>query len=203
MSYHHTKLIVRITVLGSKSSGKSTLVNAYIKRDFTSDKYGKMNDAAHRHEAVIEGKNVTHQILDSDGKNSAVTAWAHGVIVVFSVADAESFKEAEKHINFIKEITMRDANIMLVGNKVDLGKREVSLEEGQKLASALRCNYAEVSAQYDEDKAKSIFYELSHEILQKRGLMNKLNYRRTPNMVRRVFQALTNNTRDRRSMTFL
>ena len=95
---------------------------------------------------------------------------------------------------------------MLVANKVDMSKgRVVSLEEGQKLASALRCNYAEVSALYDEPKAKSIFYELSHEILQKRGLMNRFQYRKTPNMVRRVFQALTNNnnTRERRSLTFL
>lgn len=132
-----------------------------------------------------------------------MTAWAHGVIVVFSVIDPQSFKEAEEHIKAVQKITMKEASIMLVGNKADSKNRKVSMEEGQKLASSLKCNYVEVSALYDETKAKSVFYELSHEILDKRGLMNKYQYRRTPNMVRRVFQALTTNSRDRRSMTFL
>ena len=42
------------------------LVNAYVQQN--EEDYGKCIDAAHRYEAVIEGKHVTHQILDSDGK---------------------------------------------------------------------------------------------------------------------------------------
>ena len=42
------------------------LVNAYVQQN--EEEYGKCIDAAHRYEAVIEGKHVTHQILDSDGK---------------------------------------------------------------------------------------------------------------------------------------
>lgn len=123
--------------------------------------------------------------------------------MVFSVTDAKSLREAEHYIKKVKQITMKEASIMLVANKVDNSKiREISLEEGQKLASTLQCSYIEVSALYDESKSKSIFYRLSHEILQKRGLMNRTHYRHTPNMVRRVFQALTSG-KDRRSLTFL
>jgi len=43
-------------------------VNTYVKNDEDEFEFGKINDAAHRHEAIIEGKHVTHQILDSDGK---------------------------------------------------------------------------------------------------------------------------------------
>ena len=138
-------------------------------------------------------------------QNSAVTAWSHGVIVMYSVTDEQSLREAEQHIKMVKQITMKDAIIMLVANKVDDSKhRTISIEEGQKLASTLQCNHVELSVLYDESKAKAIFYELSHEILQKRGLMNKTQYRHTPKMVRRVFQALTNNDgKDRRSLTFL
>ena len=124
---------------------------------------------------------------------------------MYSVTDEQSLREAEQHVKTIKQITMKEASIMLVANKVDDAKhRTVSLEEGQKLASTLECSHIELSVLYDESKAKSIFYELSHEILQKRGLMSKTQYRHTPNMVRRVFQALTNNgPKGRRSMTYL
>ena len=44
------------------------LVNTYVNNDENEFEFGKINDAAHRHEAIIEGKNVIHQILDSDGK---------------------------------------------------------------------------------------------------------------------------------------
>lgn len=98
---------------------------------------------------------------------------------------------------------MKDASIMLVANKIDVKNRIISLEEGQKLANKLRCSYVELSALSDINKVKSVFYELSHDILHKRGHMNKHHFRRTPHMVRRVFQALTNSPRERRSVSFL
>lgn len=120
---------------------------------------------------------------------------------MYSVSDPDSFKEAEEHIRRVKQITMKDASVMLVANKIDLKNRKVSMEEGQKLASLLQCSYVELSALSDINKVKSVFYELSHDILQKRGHMSK--HRRTPYMVRRVFQALTNSPRERRSISFL
>ena len=43
-------------------------MNTYVSRE--DDVFDKLIDVAHHHEAVIEGKRVAHQILDSDGKVS-------------------------------------------------------------------------------------------------------------------------------------
>ena len=48
----------------------SALVNTYVSQE--DDVYDKLIDVAHHHEAVIEGKRVAHQILDSDGKVNTV-----------------------------------------------------------------------------------------------------------------------------------
>ena len=45
-------------------------MNTYVSQE--DDVYDKLIDVAHHHEAVIEGKRVAHQILDSDGKVNTV-----------------------------------------------------------------------------------------------------------------------------------
>lgn len=198
MSYHHSKLVIRITVLGDKGVGKTSLVKSYLGKSCGED-YALM-DTAYTCDAVIESTNVTQQILDSDGKNSAVTAWAHGVIIVYAANKRESFEKARELIETTKSITMKNATIMLVANKVDLPERKVSLEEGQKLATHSNCNYIELSALQNDGAMKSVFYSLSHEIIEKRGLRYK-HHSGTPQRVRRVFQALTHYRDKRRSYT--
>ena len=72
---------------------------------------------------------------------------------------------------------------MLIANKVDVKDRQVSLEEGQKLAMKHRCSYSEVSAENDKDGVTSIFYKLSQEVLDAQGLRND----RSPLRIRRFF----------------
>ena len=127
-----------------------------------------------------------------------MTAWAHGVIILYSVEDRKSFEHCEQYIITTKQLTMKNAAIMLVANKIDSPNRQVTLEEGQKLAVRHSCNYIELSALHDIEQVKSIFYELSHEIIDKRGIKPKY-HQRTPMMVRRVFDAFTQRGRSNTS----
>ena len=121
-----------------------------------------------------------------------MTAWAHGVIVLYSVNNKDSFNLAEQCISNIKEVTMRDATIMLVGNKVDSSrKRVVSIEEGEQLAAKYDCGYIELSALYDESDVSKVFYEMTLQILIKRGLKNTSILRKPPQIFRRMLNAVT------------
>jgi GTPase SAR1 family protein len=54
---------------------------------------------------------------------------AHGVVVVYSVADENSFNAVSKWMNQIHSQAPRDVKVLLVGNKIDLADRRVISQE--------------------------------------------------------------------------
>lgn len=74
---------------------------------------------------------------------------AEGFMLVYSVIDKKSFdrvQQLQKKILQTKE-KVKDIPVILVGNKIDLKeKRQISTEEGQKLAKAFGCQFIESSA---------------------------------------------------------
>lgn len=74
---------------------------------------------------------------------------AEGFMLVYSVIDKKSFdrvQQLQKKILQTKE-KVKDIPVILVGNKIDLKeKRQISTEEGQKLAKAFGCQFIETSA---------------------------------------------------------
>jgi len=192
MSYHDSSLTARITIIGSKESGKTSILRAFMSAGTTLDVWTTHNikqfESSCMKDIMIDGQVITQHVLDSDGKNTATLAWSHGVIVVYAVNDRESLEEAEKYILQTKQLTMREADIVLVANKVDVKSRVVSMAEGQKLALKHNCNYIETSALHDHSKVKSIFYELGESVISKRGL------KKSPTLVRRAFDSLVTQT---------
>ena len=65
---------------------------------------------------------------------------------------------------------------ILVGNKCDLGNREVSEEEGKILANALGLKYIETSAKTGQNIDK-LFYILTEDILKMEQEKNNINYK--------------------------
>ncbi|MHA1303049.1 MAG: Rab family GTPase [Candidatus Heimdallarchaeaceae archaeon] len=65
--------------------------------------------------------------------------------IVFDVSKRESFRAVARYIKEIKS-HLRDIEITLVGNKIDVNKREITREDAQRIAAQLGCNYVETSA---------------------------------------------------------
>lgn len=71
----------------------------------------------------------------------------HGVLLVYSVTNRESFKKIQNLYDYVKRVKERDwAPMIIVANKVDDKDRVVSQEEGLDLAKFLNVGYIEVSA---------------------------------------------------------
>ena len=70
-----------------------------------------------------------------------------GVIIIYDVTNKSSFEKVQEWVQSIGEYTDSEKNIqkVLVGNKIDLS-REVSTEEGQKLAEMYEIPFFESSA---------------------------------------------------------
>uniref|UniRef100_A0A1I8F521 Ras-related protein Rab-18 n=1 Tax=Macrostomum lignano TaxID=282301 RepID=A0A1I8F521_9PLAT len=96
---------------------------------------------------------------------------AQGVILVYDVTKKDTFSRLE---NWLSELTniCKIAAIcvkMLVGNKIDSAKREVSRDEGLKFARKHHMLFIEASAKTNEG-VKTAFEELVEKILQTPGL---------------------------------
>ena len=120
-------------------------------------------------------------------QNSAVLSWSHGVIILYAVNDKNSFKKVEESIARVRKITMKNASIMVVANKVDLLKdRQVSLEEGQQLATKYDCGFAEISSKMEAHGVNLIYDNLSKDVMRKQGIRN-----RSPMSIKRLFSSLS------------
>lgn len=59
-------------------------------------------------------------------ENSLSTYEPHGCVVVYSVVQRSSFKQAENIVNYLwRENVARDKAVILVGNKADLARSRV------------------------------------------------------------------------------
>eukprot|EP00924_Labyrinthula_sp_SR-Ha-C_P009175 maker-scaffold_2-augustus-gene-15.28-mRNA-1 protein AED:0.23 eAED:0.23 QI:252/0/1/1/0/1/2/60/183 len=85
---------------------------------------------AYSKEVTIKGETSKIKILDTAGQDSFESMRAHWIqekdayVLVFSLDDADSFKELSRFLDLIKEVCVKENKlrkpIMLVGNKSDL-----------------------------------------------------------------------------------
>ena len=92
-----------------------------------------------------------------------------GFVIIFDTTNKEAFKRVPKWFHEVNEFAEKNAQIILVGTKIDLPNREVTKEEGTKLAYEYNCNYLEVNALLDTN-INEIFYSLTSSIYQ--GIKN-------------------------------
>jgi GTPase KRas protein len=72
---------------------------------------------------------------------------SHGFILVYSITSRQSFQRVNAYYQHMVSLKGEAPKFILVGNKVDnLGKREVSSEEGSALARQYGCRFFETSA---------------------------------------------------------
>eukprot|EP00061_Rhincodon_typus_P008490 g31130.t1 len=91
--------------------------------------------------------------------------WAEGFVLVYDITDRISFEEVISLKNFLDEIKKpKNVTLILVGNKADLDhSRQVTTEEGEKMATEMACAFYECSACTGEGNINEAFYELCRE----------------------------------------
>jgi GTPase KRas protein len=97
-----------------------------------------------------------------------------GFLLVYSVTSKGSFEELaerrEQILHVKGAVDDRDVPIVLIGNKTDINyEREVSTEEGRKLAAEWHCPFLETSAK-TADNVDEAFYALVREVRRTTGL---------------------------------
>jgi DnaJ family protein C protein 27 len=83
----------------------------------------------------------------------------NGAFLVYDVGNRSTFENIANWIQEFKDYSSEEVRLILVANKCDTGKREVSTQEGQAKALAIKAKYFEVSAKTGE-YVNEMFQEL-------------------------------------------
>jgi small GTP-binding protein len=142
-----------LIVVGAGGVGKSALTLQFMYGNFV-EEYDPTSADSYRKKIKVSGKEIQLDILDTAGQEEYAAMrdnyyrTGEGFLCVYSVVAVDSFNQVGTFHEQILRVT-EDESIpcLLVGNKVDLAeKRQVSKEQGEQLAGALRCRFIETSA---------------------------------------------------------
>ena len=102
------------------------------------------------------GQETYHSLVSKFYKN------INACIIVYSIAEKETFNHCETWLNEMKNNAPEDIKSILVGNKIDLGdKREVSKEEALKFKIDKNIDLIFESSAKHGDNSQEIFKEIA------------------------------------------
>ena len=119
----------------------------------------------------FDNKLIKLQIFDTAGQERFRTITktyykgAHGIILMYDITDANSFKNVENWIKQIKANAQANVRMVLVGNNCDNPNRKVTEEEGKKMADYFNMAFFEVSPKLNYN-VNEVFNYLVGEILK-------------------------------------
>ncbi|KZW00404.1 hypothetical protein EXIGLDRAFT_157703 [Exidia glandulosa HHB12029] len=142
----------KIAVLGSRAVGKSSLVVQYVEDTYIENYYPTIENTFTK-TIAYNGEDYECDIIDTAGQdefsilNAKHAIGIHGYVLVYSVASRASFDMVrivyDKIIDFCG---LQSVPTVLVGQKSDLTRREVSAAQAKALADKLGCACIETSA---------------------------------------------------------
>lgn len=167
---------LKIILVGDSSVGKTSLVNRFMGFEFQENYSCTINaDFKIKSITVDELSSAQITIWDTCGQERyrAITRGyfkdAHGILLIFDVADKRSFSDLDIWLEEIKKNTVKeDISIILIGNKIDLKYRTINTEAAKNFAKNNGLMYCETSCK----EGKNI--EMAFEMITK-DIINKQN----------------------------
>jgi Ras-related protein Rab-2A len=139
-------------IIGDTNVGKSCLLLQFTDKRFRPDHDLTIGVEFGARLVSIDGKQVKLQIWDTAGQESfrSITRTyyrgATGALLVYDISRRETFEHVGRWLEEARQNGNPHMVVMLVGNKADHEKREISKEEGEKFAQKNGLLFMETSA---------------------------------------------------------
>jgi small GTP-binding protein len=134
--------LLKVVILGDGGVGKSSLMTRFVKNEFDQQSFHTIGVEFLNKDIQVGNETYTMQIWDTAGQErfkSLRTPFYRGTdccLLTFDVNDAKSFQNIpmwkKEFLNYADPPNPEKFPFLLIGNKVDLGKRVVSREEALK-----------------------------------------------------------------------
>ena len=175
--------VIKISLLGNQSVGKTTIRNVFLKLDFNenslstvginkTDSIIKLDDGNELKLVIWDtaGQERFHSISLSTVKNS------QGVILVYDVTNRQSFIDLNIWLDEIKQATDK-VSVILFGNKCEMEERQISKEEAKKFAKEHKLPYIETSAKLNLNINEG-FMQVAKDAYKKYGTASGVNLKK-------------------------
>ncbi|XP_042287604.1 RAB3D, member RAS oncogene family, a isoform X1 [Thunnus maccoyii] len=163
----------KLLIIGNSSVGKTSFLFRYADDSFTSAFVSTVGIDFKVKTIYRNDKRVKLQIWDTAGQEryrTITTAYyrgAMGFLLMYDITSQESFNAVQDWATQIKTYSWDNAQVVLVGNKLDLEEdRQVPAEAAQRLATELGFQFFEASAK-DNINVKQVFDKLVDVICEK------------------------------------
>ncbi|EEB18186.1 GTP-binding nuclear protein RAN1, putative [Pediculus humanus corporis] len=173
---------LKILIIGESGVGKSSLLLRFIDDKFDPDQPLTIGVDFKTKEMTVDGNRVKLALWDTAGQERFRTLIpsyyrdAHGAILVYDVSNYITFRKIEDWLNELDVYATKPNLIkIIVGNKIDLEKREVTKEEGIKLAKRHATLFIESSVK-TKDGVQTAMQELVQKIIQTPGLWDPISH---------------------------
>ncbi|GMT19254.1 hypothetical protein PFISCL1PPCAC_10551, partial [Pristionchus fissidentatus] len=163
---------LKILIIGESGVGKSSLMLRFVDDVFDPEQPATIGVDFRVTSMNVDGNRVKLAIWDTAGQERFRTLTpsyyrgAQGIIFVYDVTNRSTMDRLDHWLTETETYcTKGDAVRMVVANKIDMPNREVSREEGLKLARKYRALFIEASAKTKEG-VQCAFEELIEKIIQ-------------------------------------
>ncbi|KAL7404082.1 hypothetical protein ABVT39_009242 [Epinephelus coioides] len=163
----------KLLIIGNSSVGKTSFLFRFADDSFTSAFVSTVGIDFKVKTIYRNDKRVKLQIWDTAGQEryrTITTAYyrgAMGFLLMYDITSQESFCAVQDWATQIKTYSWGNAQVVLVGNKLDLEEdRQVPTEDAQRLATELGFQFFEASAK-DNVNVKQVFDKLVDAICEK------------------------------------
>ncbi|CCJ31387.1 unnamed protein product, partial [Pneumocystis jirovecii] len=157
----------KLVFLGDQSVGKTSLITRFMYDTFDNTYQATIGIDFLSKTMYLEDRTVRLQLWDTAGQErfrSLIASYIRDssvAIVVYDITNRTSFINTNRWIDDIKAERGNDVIIVIVGNKTDLNnKRQVTTEEGEKMAKELKTMFMETSAKTGHN-VKALFKEIT------------------------------------------
>ena len=156
---------LQFLIVGDSTVGKTSLLNRYNNGKFDEKYLATIGIDSFFKDVNLDGKTIRVKIWDTAGQEryKALTEGyfrnAQGVLIVYDVTNEETFEHLKYWIPSVKKhIDIKQIPAIILGNKIDETKREVTKEKATNYAKEEGIKYFETSAKDGTNVEESINY---------------------------------------------
>ena len=142
----------KICLIGDTQVGKTSLLSTASGKDFKELSEPTIEVAFDFFNLNVDDTSVKVQVWDLAGRDEfkeivkKYLNLAGAILLVYDVTNRQSFINVDSWLSAIQEGVEKEVQMVLVGNKCDQDKREVTYEEGLQKAESYGLRYIETSA---------------------------------------------------------
>ena len=198
-----------LILLGEKLVGKTCMVLSLTGKGFNENHIATIGVDYVIHKAKIDGKEFAFKIYDTAGQErydsiaAGILKAADGFLLVFSVDKKKTLEKISKWVDNIEDNVDRNEKVLiLVGNKIDINRREVTNEEGMNFAKERNMKYFETSAKtgFGINEAFNQIFQDIYEFNKKiEGCQQKENVKQNDNQRNENFEVNKKNNNDKKN----